>query len=553
MKTLAELRQMFPQYAEVSDGDFLIGIQRKYYPGMHPRQFMDAIDGAANAFTTITRPDFKEYWRTEVQKPMPGETPEQAGARAGGTSYGPADPGGAMGAGARSLLQGQSYGYADEAVAAGTSALSGNSYDFELAKERARLDAGREQYPGLSLGAEIGGALSVPLGAVKGTGNLLMDVAKSAGAGGALSALYGFGAGEGGAANRVDSAVNSGIWGAGLSAAAPVVGAAAQKVMDANALRKALKDAVQNAPTTEQLRQAGKSAYKAVDDLGVTLQPQSVANMGDDAIAAMRQQGLDTGPMSLTPQSARLSEVIQETTGGGNPIPFSELELLRRKAGIPAGNVTAKTESALGSEVIGKIDDYVANLGPGDVAGGDGEALSSAITKAREIWAMRSKSGMIDDIMEKAQGYVSGEASGIRNQFATILRNPKLARGFTEAEKTLMRRAINGSLPQRMLHLAANGMGRHVATGMGAALGAGAGMAGGFPAAMAASALGGMAGLGSSTVLQKLSEALAQKEAGQFRAVVASGGMKALPKADDYVRGLIENMLRRGTAAGLQQ
>jgi hypothetical protein len=538
MKTLAELRQMFPQYAQVSDGDFLIGLQRKFYPGMHPRQFMDSIDGAANAFTTITRPEFKEYWRAEVQKPMPGETPEQAGARAGGTSYSPANPGGQVGAGARSLLQGLTFGAGDEIVAAGASALGDNSYDYELAKERARLDQGREDYTGTSLAAELGGALAVPLGAMKSTGKLGMDMLRGAGAGGALSSLYGFFTGEGGAANRVDNATSSGMWGAGIGAAIPVAGLAVQKGMDALQLRKALRDAVKGAPSTEELRQAGSAAYKAVDDLGVTLQPQSVERMGQDAVAMMRQQGMDAGPMSLTPQSARLSEVIGETTGSGAPVPFSELELLRRKAGIPAANMSTPAESNIGSQVIGRIDDYIANLGPDDVAGGDGAALSSAITKAREIWTKRSKSQLIDDAVEASQDYLSGGASGIRNQFKRILSSPKLSRGFTDAEKALMRRAINGSVPQQLLNLMSGGIGQIATTIGGTALG-------GVP--------GGAAGFLTAGATRKLAESLARKEAEQVRAVVASGGMPALPQADPAVRALIERLLRQGTAAGLQQ
>jgi hypothetical protein len=538
MKTLAELRAMFPQYAQVSDGDFLIGLQRKFYPGMHPRQFMDSIDGATNAFTTITRPDFKEYWRTEVQKPMPGETPEQAGARAGGTSYGPANPGGQVGAGARSLLQGLTFGAGDEIVAAGASALGGNSYDYELAKERARLDQGRQDYTGTSLAAELGGALAVPMGAMKSTGKLGMDMLRGAGAGGALSSLYGFFSGEGGAANRVDNATSSGMWGAGIGAAIPVAGLAVQKGMDALQLRKALRDAVKGAPSTEELRQAGSAAYKAVDDLGVTLQPQSVERMGQDAVAMMRQQGMDAGPMSLTPQSARLSEVIGETTSTGAPVPFSELELLRRKAGIPAANMNTPAESNIGSQVIGRIDDYIANLGPDDVAGGDGAALSSAITKAREIWTKRSKSQLIDDAVEASQDYLSGGASGIRNQFKRILSSPKLSRGFTDAEKALMRRAINGSVPQQLLNLMSGGIGQIATTIGGTVLG-------GVP--------GGAAGFLTAGATRKLAESLARKEAEQVRAVVASGGMPALPKADPAVRALIERLLRQGTAAGLQQ
>lgn len=448
------------------------------------------------------------------------------------------DPG-ALSTALLGATQGATFGFGDEMAAALASAMSsGMTYDQALAFVRDQQQAAEAARPGLSLATEIGGALAVPMGAMKSTGKLGMDMLRGAGAGGALSALYGFGSGEGGAANRVDNATSSGMWGAGIGAAIPVAGLALQKGMDALQLRKALRDAVKGAPSTEELRQAGSAAYKAVDDLGVTLQPQSVERMGQDAVAMMRQQGMDAGPMSLTPQSARLSEVIGETTGSGAPVPFSELELLRRKAGIPAANMNTPAESNIGSQVIGRIDDYIANLGPDDVAGGDGAALSSAITKAREIWAKRSKSQLIDDAVEASQDYLSGGASGIRNQFKRILSSPKLSRGFTDAEKALMRRAINGSVPQQLLNLMSGGIGQLATTTLGASFG-------GVP--------GAAAGLLTAGVTRKMAESLAQKEAAQVRAVVASGGMPALPKADPAVRALIERLLRQGTAAGLQQ
>ena len=36
MTSLSEIRQKYPQYKDVSDGDLLMGIHRKYYSRIHP-------------------------------------------------------------------------------------------------------------------------------------------------------------------------------------------------------------------------------------------------------------------------------------------------------------------------------------------------------------------------------------------------------------------------------------------------------------------------------------------------------------------------------------
>ena len=74
---------------------------------------------------------------------------------------------------------------------------------------------------------------------------LPMRMAKSAGLGGALSGVYGFLSGEGGAGDRADAALDSAKWGAGIGALIPVAGSAAQKVMDRRAASKAISAGAQ--------------------------------------------------------------------------------------------------------------------------------------------------------------------------------------------------------------------------------------------------------------------------------------------------------------------
>ncbi|MGL5011815.1 MAG: hypothetical protein ACRC6I_18210, partial [Paracoccaceae bacterium] len=214
---------------------------------------------------------------------------------------------------------------------------------------------------------------------------------------------------------------------------------------------------------------------------------------------------------------------------------FSEIDLLRRKAGVPAANMATPLESRLGTQAIEGVDDFVNKITPDQVLVGDAKALPDLINKARETWSRMSKSQLIDDAVEASQDYLSGGASGIKNQFARILKSPKLSRGFSEMEKSAMRRVVNGTVPEKVLNLFSGGLGQMTTMGMGAGLG-------GLP--------GFLAGTGIAVGSRKGSEALANRNAEIVRALVASGKAGPLPQIGQGPRAVVEALIRRGAAIG---
>lgn len=470
-----------------------------------------------------------------IKKLMEGATPVEA------STYGNVSEGGQFGTAVRSGLQGMTFGFGDEVVARGASLMGGTPYEAELARERARLERGRDANPVTATAAEIGGAVAVPLGAAGSTGKLGTDMLRGAATGGALSGIYGFGAGEGGFLPRMQDAALSGAAGGFIGGLIPAVGAGVKRVAGGLAERAAAKEALKTAPTTEQLRAAGNAAYKAVDDAGVVVKPDAFGGMVQGVTDTMRRGGLDEGMGSLTPQAARAAAILEDAATSpknASGVPFSEIDLLRRKAGVPASNMAVPLESRLGMQAIEGVDDFVNKLTPDQVIAGDAEALPGLISKARETWSRMSKSQMIDDAISASENYLSGSASGIRNQFARILKSDKLSRGFTEAEKKAMRRVVNGSIPEQLLNLVGGGLGQ---LGL---MGGGWG-AGGVPGALAGAAVAGGARRGA--------EAVAQKNAEIVRALVAAGNTTTLPQVGNQARSLIEALMQRGTAAALQQ
>lgn len=452
-------------------------------------------------------------------------------------------------AAAQGAGQGVSFGAMDEAVG-GLYGMTGpgtfgQNYDYATAKMRAELDRGREQFPGTSLAAEVAGALTVPVGAMAQTGTLPLRMAKSAAATGALSGVYGFGAGEGNLSDRANNAMWQGAVGAGIGALIPGAGSVLQSVLNSRVANKAIKAAAKNAPSTDELKALGRGLYDQVDAAGVQISPQAFDRARGNILADLQANtGFDNlpGPGSLTPNTARVNQIMGAASDAmaADPtaaLPFKALDQMRRQAGAAAGNVTNKTDQQAGMTVIDGLDDFVNNLGPGDIVAGDIAALNSALPKARDVWARMSKSQTIDDAITAGGDYLSGASSGIRNQFKNILRNPKRAGRFTEAERAAMRKVVNGSIPEQLLQLVGGGLGQLAQTGAGLAMG-------GIPGAMVGAAAAGLT--------RKAAEAVTTGKAEILRGLVANGGLGALPQAPTALRNLMEQRLRLGTAAAIQ-
>lgn len=261
----------------------------------------------ADGTRAFTSPGYATSDPAKVAEIMKGAKPADV-SRLSGVTYG--DGGGNT---ARQALQGMTFGFGDEIVAAGASALGPNSYDTELERERARIDAGSEDRPVASIVANVAGSLPAALvggglvaeGAERLLGGTqvaqtlspllsaitskLPNVVNKAAVGAALGAadagLYGFGSGEGGFSERADNAGDNALIGALFGGAIPVVQAAAKPVM-----RGVMNLA--SAPFSSQANpaHAGRAVEKAM----------SRANMTQDDVAAALQRAADEGQPMFT-------------------------------------------------------------------------------------------------------------------------------------------------------------------------------------------------------------------------------------------------------------
>lgn len=214
MATLAEIRQQYPQYNDMSDGDLASAMHKKFYADM-PREEFDRRLGVSSA----------------PKKEATGNAAALLEGAAQGVTFGFADE---IEGGARAL-----YG-----KITGDQRPIGDIYGEAVAKPRQRIKDAADTNPWAYYSGEIGSALAVPggLARVGIQGPLARTVGQSLGTrslaaakeGAAYGGAYGAGKSEGGAANMATGTLTGAGTGAAIGFAIPgavdVAGAVGQRI-----------------------------------------------------------------------------------------------------------------------------------------------------------------------------------------------------------------------------------------------------------------------------------------------------------------------------------
>jgi hypothetical protein len=221
----------------------------------------------------------------------------------------------------------------------------------------------------------------------------------------------------------------------------------------ANAIERKLAGSV--IPSNEALSKAAQDAYKAADDAGVIIRPESTARLSASIKRQLEDEGFDT---ALHPG---VSAVLNRLDGlEGQNVTLKGMDVIRRVASNAAGDVTRPDQQRLVSKMINQIDDFIGDLKPADVLAGNSHEAANQMLKARSLWTRMKKAEKIDTAILKAERRAASTGSGgnadnaMRQNVRSILDNPRLSRGMSAAEKKAAERVVRGTLPQNALRLA---------------------------------------------------------------------------------------------------
>ena len=239
------------------------------------------------------------------------------------------------------------------------------------------------------------------------------------------------------------------------------------------------------APTPEQLRNLSELQYTNATKAGVVVSPESLQAKLPSFNEALKVEGYDPG---LHPQlNAVVARLQQETDA---PKTLKELETLRRIVKAPTRTFDNPDQQRIAYRLLDEFDDYVDNLKPADLVGAakESKTATTALSKARNLYARSKKSDVMSDILERAEIKAganftqSGLENSLRQELKSLALNKKRMAGFTKAEQDAIQAAAKGGNVQNVLRY----FGKYAPTsvipaGIGSGIGAGVGAAMGGP------------------------------------------------------------------------
>ena len=302
------------------------------------------------------------------------------------------------------------------------------------------------------------------------------------------------------------------------------------------------KSLLEAAPEVEQIKEASRAIYKEIDDLNVTTKPMATNMLVNKVVKEAEKANVDK---VLTPDSARVVELLKKELDDPRPRSISDLDSMRQKAQQAAGAIKP-ADARIGAIMIDEIDDFLDNLPQNAFTGPDAQSVKNIgerFKAARGLWGRARRAELVNEAMSQAELARSGFENGLRNELNKIVRSPKRRRFFTADEIDGMRDVIKGSDDANILKL----VGR-----LGLSEGGSTNILG---------ALGGTAVLGPiSPVIGQVSKKFAQKTtqaaAQNVEALVRSGAqsrkiatayMQSVPKAKRSVQDLTDLLLSSGS------
>lgn len=218
--------------------------------------------------------------------------------------------------------------------------------------------------------------------------------------------------------------------------------------------RKITKSINEAAPDQTTLRANADNLFQEIDDMGVTINRDSFAELVAKAEESAKSKG---GSPRVTTEAWGALDDMKETLkkiDEGQPIPLSELEELREIASVAADTPGQAKKQAVALAIVNEIDDFIDNASPRQFnmpEGANSNAVGVKYKQARENWGRYRKSQMLDKAVSKAELQASGFENGIRIQFRQILNSEKRSRYFNDSELAAMKSVVDGTAGANIL------------------------------------------------------------------------------------------------------
>lgn len=411
----------------------------------------------------------------------------------------------------RMLAGGATLGFADKIAAKGNEMMGFDSLGVSdlvtgqtpLSRERAKTAAAKER-----LG---------PQGDVLEMAGSMLPATKALQLGMTATRIPGMTRGIGkGAGNVIDGATfgvlqslgndqdvtTGGLLGGVAGAAGGLLGKAGEKLLSKRALTKMQKAA----PSFEKVGAEKDALYGALENAGVKFDSISYTQTVDDIVNRV------SGFRARAPFSAELAEDLAKTRGMSPGFRDIEDILSEAKGIFREKNATDADKKAAGYIVdeLSRYFDSAPLMTNGTVPAGQ---IAPLAKRARELARRHILAKDIKEMERKADWYVSGRESGMRNQAASY--GKRRGKGLTEAEEVALKRVALREGARDWLTKAGSGLSQHILPAFLGSVGTLAGPIG--------TVGGAAAGYGVNLAARKASERVADKSVKGLLSTVLAG------------------------------
>lgn len=210
--------------------------------------------------------------------------------------------------------------------------------------------------------------------------------------------------------------------------------------------------------TMDQVKQRASASYKAMDDAGVVIKPNSLTRMFANISQSLDDARMIPGTDQAKAVQATLDQAKTLITTQGTS--FTALDKMRQMLNDLRMSKDADIRR-LGATAVGQVDDYIMTLKPNDILAGQGglDKAVKSVVEARKDWRNLSRATVLEDALNTAEARAidpkASESELIRRGFINIAADKKKMNMFTEKEQNVIKSVAKGGSLDPLLTFAA--------------------------------------------------------------------------------------------------
>lgn len=237
---------------------------------------------------------------------------------------------------------------------------------------------------------------------------------------------------------------------------AKVAGALTGGIAGIKGERMLAKPGVAARPTIDDIAARKTELYNRPEVAALELDPKAVSQWVDDTKTAIDRGSLP-GMKAPIPdfEAERAFKAFDRIKSANGNVRVAEMDGVRKMLGEMAGelgtNGRATPNARAAMTLKSQIDDYLGNVNPANVVGGDAAAASAALKEARAYAQTEFKMAKVQQWIKDAEIDAAKSHSGgnlenvIYQKIATALKRPeKHLAGWTKEEKAALAKVLPG-------------------------------------------------------------------------------------------------------------